>query len=1236
MHTENMTTVANPDGKTVGTYVHPAPIRFKGANGNWQAIDTTLVRHGNVIKPRALKDEVRLAGGGESGLLRVRTAKGQAQVAVDAELPAPALSGNKATYANAYGEGIDLVMEVTSTGIRQKIVIKQRPSSELVLRLSIDGNAGLKYHAKSNNTAEVLLDGEKVADITPALLLDATATTSVTSGNISSVETKLEGADLVYRPDGKFLADPGTTYPVTLLANPTPWYGAGFPTDTFVSNDPRFKTGSAQQYMDAFLAGRNNFDGESAYYIYRSYLKYDLSNAPWYGRPIINADVRPWNYITTHCGGPETPQMAVRRVTSNWTLSSTSSVNLRWDQQPSVTTDGQAVKGGGVGRIRKAGGTYVYCPNLSQELYYSIEDIVREWAGGAPNYGLQIAAYGDSSGPSNFREYLSSEWAGIDGRGPVLFVEYDAPDPEVGAVGWFTPDEPGITDRAAAEAIVADPDLGRASETQPVAEDVSDEQAVEEKDASSDVHDITMEGAIEGDPVVDNPSPDTTPPAVVRTDPEKDATDGSSSAVSVLFNEGVTDVQLTVKDAAGTPVPGTVSDGHTPAGWAFTPGQPLDPQESYTAEVSGAKDAAGNVMTAPYSWTFTTAADVPACTAPPYEDTLYDYGDRVTYEGHTWEAQASGWLGEPGSELGFWLDLGPCGGEPDPDPVPACTAEAWNPALWYLYGDEVTYLGHTWRVIADWVDEGVEPTAGELWEDLGACSGQPPTDPPCTAYGWSMFAPYYVGEQVTWDGHMWEATQDTTRGQEPGVHAAWEDLGACSGEPPLSAKRGQTRSAALPDMPNVPPKASGMFDRMTPAKCAERANLAGRPQGWVMNRFSWCQMGKLDAYYSSGKCLGNTTPCIPEPAEYYKADVMLIGYTFNGVEGRDQPKGDTARDIVVEAFVYNHSTYGTMPPGKKLTLGMDIGNKTRCEHVTSRGGQTVLNHRTALISSWIADGRATFRFRCPHGKASTKRVTEWLDGANGVKEYVANDELVSFTSIKPYANFPDWPVKALGISRYTKYVTGTDKWLVGNIIRCDSAVESDYKAGGCVFYKTKSAVHWEPLVTNKAGTKTWDITQAYQHYWNACLDPDAQTWPDNPAKDIAGCDIPPSRDTGYLHREKEKQAGSNQDATYVKCSRMWPGYPSSGDYPKQCDEYPFASTRQRTLAPDGTSHFYGKWSFCPIRANDNEKAGLYLKRYYHADRVLYSDKFRNRFASPPSGDPVPARAQLCGTPSVAN
>jgi len=50
----------------------------------------------------------------------------------------------------------------------------------------------------------------------------------------------------------------------------------------------------------------------------------------------------------------------------------------------------------------------------------------------------------------------------------------------------------------------------------------------------------------------------------------------------------------------------------------FTPTAALSTSTTYTVTVTAAKDAAGNAMSSPYSWTVTTAAPPPAAGSPPY------------------------------------------------------------------------------------------------------------------------------------------------------------------------------------------------------------------------------------------------------------------------------------------------------------------------------------------------------------------------------------------------------------------------------------------------------------------------------------------------------------------------------------------------------------------------------------------------------------------------------------------
>ena len=100
-------------------------------------------------------------------------------------------------------------------------------------------------------------------------------------------------------------------------------------------------------------------------------------------------------------------------------------------------------------------------------------------------------------------------------------------------------------------------------------------------------------------------------PALSSVSPSDNAT-GVDVAVkpSATFNQAVTagSVGFVVKNAANTTVQGAVTYDSATNTATFTPGSPLAFSTSYTATVSGAANAAGQSMAAPYSWTFTTAA----------------------------------------------------------------------------------------------------------------------------------------------------------------------------------------------------------------------------------------------------------------------------------------------------------------------------------------------------------------------------------------------------------------------------------------------------------------------------------------------------------------------------------------------------------------------------------------------------------------------------------------------------
>src|SRR5205823_6306177 len=118
--------------------------------------------------------------------------------------------------------------------------------------------------------------------------------------------------------------------------------------------------------------------------------------------------------------------------------------------------------------------------------------------------------------------------------------------------------------------------------------------------------------------------PDTTPPAVVTVAPLDGSTGvATTAAVSAVFSEAVDPATVTtaaVTVAAGAvPVAGLV----TLSGPAvtFQPSAPLAAGTAYTVTSAGVKDLAGNVLAAPFAWTFVTLP-APDTTPPTVLRTL--------------------------------------------------------------------------------------------------------------------------------------------------------------------------------------------------------------------------------------------------------------------------------------------------------------------------------------------------------------------------------------------------------------------------------------------------------------------------------------------------------------------------------------------------------------------------------------------------------------------------------------
>lgn len=167
----------------------------------------------------------------------------------------------------------------------------------------------------------------------------------------------------------------------------------------------------------------------------------------------------------------------------------------------------------------------------------------------------------------------------------------------------------------------------------------------------------------------------------------------------------------------------------------------------------------------------------------------------------------------------------------------------------------------------------------------------------------------------------------------------------------------------------------------------------------------------------------------------------------------------------------------------------------------------------------------------------------------------------------------------------------------GFIFRCDSAIEFKYRAAqkdGCIIWGL-------PVLTYSMSDPL--VQKAAEHY-NVALHhstyPDDQTYPDTNGllKHIS------PQLTRFYPLDGKKISRSR---VYTWCKKGWPpDYTQGGKM--QCDEYPFASTREAAWNPDTGWNF----SVRPIPRLDNYWAGQYLKTFYLVNRIVDSDQFKVR------------------------
>ncbi|WP_432149885.1 DUF6973 domain-containing protein [Streptomyces sp. bgisy029] len=336
--TETSTTWVNKDG-SLTTELTAGPVRFEDeATGEWRTVDLDLVAQADgSVEPKAHPEGLKLSGrtGTPPASLKAAQAakaadlvtlgEGDEQITLQwkGALPAPKLDGTRAEYVNAV-PGADVVVEATRTGFEQYVEIKQRPTTDgYTYTLPLKAK-GLEVEQQADGSVVFTDEKNKKTAVMPAPVMWDATVDEVSGEHTRRVPVAMkvvkhdDEVDLVVTPDAKFLADPETTYPVTVDPSTSALSNVF---DTYVQQGET-RDWSTDVELDLGNPGTTNANGTPR--TARSFISWNT--APIADALVTDAKLSLWNF---HSGNTDcTPQ--------SWEVWATGAASTasRWTAQP--------------------------------------------------------------------------------------------------------------------------------------------------------------------------------------------------------------------------------------------------------------------------------------------------------------------------------------------------------------------------------------------------------------------------------------------------------------------------------------------------------------------------------------------------------------------------------------------------------------------------------------------------------------------------------------------------------------------------------------------------------------------------------------------------------------------------------------------------------------------------------------------------------------------------------------
>ncbi|MFF8659749.1 NucA/NucB deoxyribonuclease domain-containing protein [Streptomyces huasconensis] len=324
-------------------------------------------------------------------------------------------------------------------------------------------------------------------------------------------------------------------------------------------------------------------------------------------------------------------------------------------------------------------------------------------------------------------------------------------------------------------------------------------------------------------------------------------------------------------------------------------------------------------------------------------------------------------------------------------------------------------------------------------------------------------------------------------------------------------------------------------------QCAERAEKAKGAKGWIKSRFESCQKRPYDLILRDKQ----GTQSIGR----LWFDQWILGFAYDGSRRVDYVS--SVENIRVQAPPDEDATKWRV--GQHFSHTINAGSSDPDPAVTAP--QTT--RRDELLGAWDRTPQWTLTYTSPDKGAVDPKNQQ------RVNTLVMMDLTADSPNASPYSE----------VNSY------------------HSNVRFDY--AGQTAGKHKGTVFTEARVELTMSRKDPLVKESALHIY------DAQKRPERTFPSFVGKSVPGEKEP--LHRlvDKKKQE-DNREKSIKECAKVWGSYTGSG---LECDEYPFASTKEGSMKGDN------RFSVRLIDGKDNGKGGARINEMYTLNRVLDDDPF---------------------------